>query len=201
MKRILFILFYFITICYSDIYAQSNVSIKFFPVGIHLSQTPNSVALPAKIDEKARYAFEPGLVFSYETYSLNYWISLKIMQGILRDAASHWAGFTHVGLRKTVFKRWKHALAIGIGTTFFYRSSWADLPNYINYPDYKGDTDFQYKFVWLSGEIEYSHYFSKNSSITVALNHIEPHAIAVSVGYKYWINKKSKTRGCDCPSF
>jgi len=63
--------------------------------------------------------------------------------------------------------------------------------------------EWQYKLAWLSGELEYNYYLTKNSNMSISLNLIRPESVGIAIGYKYWISKKPKRkRGCvTCPSF
>jgi hypothetical protein len=73
----------------------------------------------------------------------------------------------------------------------------------VDEPVYVDTGEWQHKFSWLSGEIEYNLYMNKFTDLCISLNHIQAESMGLAVGFKYWINKKPrKKRGCvSCPGF
>ncbi len=119
------------------------------------------------------------------------------------DKASKLSGFPQVLIRFRLFNAFKHSMSMGLGPALYFRQTWATIEGYQNDGVYSGTGDWQYKMAWLSGELEYNYYISKNANLSVSLNLINPESVGLAVGYKYWISKKPKRkRGCiSCPSF
>lgn len=178
---------------------QTNVSLKLSTLSYQFTETQPDL-LKMNITSDGKLAAEPGLVIAYEAYASSN-TALKISQAILLDKAAHLAGATQIMIKFRVAKSFKHALYMAIGPVFHYRKTWADIDTYINEPVYTTSGDWQHKFSWLSGEIEYNYYLNKMTDLSISLNHIQAESIGLEVGLKYWINKKPrKKRGCiSCP--
>ena len=102
-----------------------------------------------------------------------------------------------------LIKSFKHSIYFAVGPGIYYRKSWSDIEGYTNEPIYNESSGWQYKFSWLSGEIEYNYYITKYSDFTVSINNTQAESIGIAFGLKYWINKNpGKKKGCvSCPSF
>lgn len=188
-------------------FCQNNYSLKLYGLGVHPFNENNTSILTRTIDKNGKFAFEPGIILAAEYFVNSDMVSVKPMQSFYYDRLGKIAGFTHLGLRAYVYKEKRHALALGIGTSLFYRQTWSGEPNYVDEDIYKTKNDFQYKLFMLSGEIEYSYYLSKLNYFTISLNHIDLQAFTFAVGYKQLFKYKKKKhrshrrKACDCPSF
>ena len=187
-------------------FAQNNFSIKAYGLGVHPFSEVNSSILTKKIDANGKLAFEPGLIIASEFFINSNSVSLKPMQSIYLDRMGKLAGFTHLGFRAYVYNKKRHTLALGIGPSLFYRQNWSEIDNYINEDIYNEFDSFQYKFFMLSGEIEYSYYFSKLNYLSFSINQIDLQGFTFSVGVKQLFKYKKKKhsarkKACDCPSF
>lgn len=189
----------FILLSGITVFSQTNLSFKLSALSYQFTDTQPEL-LKLNISGNGKLAAEPGLILAYEAYASSN-TALKISQALLLDKAAHLAGATQIMVKFRVAKSFKHALYLAIGPSFHFRKSWADMEGYLDEPVYNTSGDWQHKFSWLSGEIEYNFYLNKMSDLSVSLNHIQAESIGIAIGYKYWINKKPRTkRGCvSCP--
>lgn len=177
--------------------AQSNIGIKLTTVTYQFTDVQPELA-KLKISQNGQFAFEPGLIFAFEGYATSN-TALKISQSFLLDKALHLAGSSQVMIKFRIAKSFKHAVYIGFGPVFHYRQTWANMENYIAEPVYKTSLDWQHKFSWLSGEIEYNYYLNKYTDLSISFNHIQAESIGLAIGFKYWISRTTK-KGCiSCP--
>lgn len=201
MKYLLTIILF---VCCNAIFSQNSYSIKAFAIGVHPFSELNTDILTNKLGSNDLLAFEPGLILASEFFLNSDMVSIKPMQSIYLDRMGQIAGFTHLGLRAYVYKKKKHSLVLGIGSSLFYRQDWSGIENYIDEDIYEIKKGFQYKFFMLSGEIEYNYYLSKLNYFTLSANHIDLQAFTASVGFKRlfkYRKKKKKRKACDCPSY
>jgi len=185
----------------SYVRSQSNINIKLTTLSYQF--TDNNLALAKmKLSDNGKLAFEPGIIFAYESFATPL-ASLKFNMALYMDKASKMAGFPQVLIRIRLFNAFKHSMTLGLGPAFYFRQSWANIDGYVEDNVYTNSGDWQYKMAWLSGELEYNYYVSKNSNLSVSLNLMNPESVGLAIGYKYWISKKPKRkRGCiSCPSF
>ena len=181
--------------------SQSNVNIKLITLSYQF--TDNNIELAKqKLGGSGKLAYEPGFVFSYESFATPA-TSIKAAMALYYDKASKLAGFPQILIRFRLFNAYKHSMSVGFGPAVYFRQTWATIDSYQDDGVYTDAGDWQYKIAWLSGELEYNYYISKNANLSVSLNLINPETMGLAVGYKYWISKKTKRkRGCiSCPSF
>ena len=181
--------------------SQSNINIKLSTISYQF--TDNNIELVnRKIGKSGKLALEPGLIFAYESFATPA-SSIKVAMALYYDKASKLAGFSQVMIRFRLFNAYKHSMSIGFGPAFYFRQTWATLDGYQDDGVYTDSGDWQYKMAWLSGELEYNYYLTKNSNLSVSFNLINPESLGLAIGYKYWISKKPKRkRGCiSCPNF
>lgn len=179
--------------------AQNNFSLKLSPISYQFSDVqPELVKLKPGGDGKL--AFEPGLLFSYEEFAGSN-TSLKVSQAIILDKATKLSGSTQIMIKFRAIKYFKHSVYAGFGPIVHYRQSWTTIENYVPEPAYKIAGDWQYKFSWLSGEVEYNYYLNKYTDLSVSLNQTQAESIGLAIGFKYWFSKSpKKKRGCvSCP--
>lgn len=183
------------------VFAQNNVSFKLSTLSYQFTDTQPGL-LKLKLNQNGRLAAEPGLFFAYETYASSN-TALKISQALLLDKATHLAGATQIMVKFRVAKSFKHSVYMALGPVFHFRKNWADMEGYIDEPIYNSAEDWQHRFTWISGEIEYNYYLNKYTDLSISLNHVQAESVGLAIGFKYWINKKPrKKRGCvSCPGF
>jgi len=199
MSKIIFFSFLSLFFC-KFVVGQSNINLKLITLSVYPVESENVALFKYGIDKKGLYAFEPGIILSYEYFGGDQRTSFELSQAVFIDRAAQLAGFTHIGIRRVVFTHYRHSLCLGIGPAFYYRNNWSDLSGYVEDEGYSTEGEYQYKLVWLSGEIEYGCYISKKVDIMASLNMTHPKAFSLAVGLRYWISKK-KRKACDCPSF
>jgi len=181
--------------------SQSNVNIKLITLSYQFTDNNTELA-KQKLGESGKLAYEPGFIFSYESFATPA-ASIKASMAFYYDKASKLSGFPQVLIRFRLFNAFKHSMSMGLGPALYFRQTWATIEGYQDDGVYSGAGDWQYKMAWLSGELEYNYYISKNANLSVSFNLINPESVGLAVGYKYWISKKPKRkRGCiSCPSF
>jgi len=183
--------------------AQTNVGVRFFAPTIHPFEEENNLLYSSKIDTAGKFLIEPGVVLTFENYADNNKVAIRMEQAFYKDGTKNWAGYTHIGLRLYPLRVGNHSFGIGLGPTFFYRKSWTGLNGYIaDAETFKTKGDWQYKFVALSGGMEYSYAFNKRHDVSISFHHLQPKAFTFAVGYTYWIKVKTNgRRPCNCPGF
>jgi len=178
-------------------FSQSNVSFKLTTLTYQFSD-PQPELTKLKLSSSGKMAIEPGLIFAFEGYASSN-AAIKISQSFLLDKATHLAGSTQMMIKFKVAKSFKHAVYIGIGPVFHYRQTWANLEGYVNEPIYRTSMDWQYKFSWLSGEIEYNYYLSKYTDLSISFNHVQAESLGLAIGFKHWISRATKQKCISCP--
>jgi hypothetical protein len=70
-------------------------------------------------------------------------------QALYADCAAQTGGFSHIGIRDTIFKRNKHELLGGLGPTLIFRRNWHRLADYVPSGFFKGEvsSSWQYKLL------------------------------------------------------
>ncbi len=197
--RHLIILSYLLIIPVFYVFSQSNISFKLNTISYNFLKNENSMLYNSKITPNGELTFEPGIQVAYEFFGNSY-TSFKIKQLVKVDACSKISGSTQIMIRGKFFSKWKSSFYIGVGPVLFYRDTWTSIDNYIENNFYSQVSIFDYRNIWLSGEIEYSYTINRNGSFAISLNHINGNSLGVTVGYKYWISRKPR-RKCNCPSF
>jgi hypothetical protein len=179
--------------------AQNNISLKCTSLSYQFTETQPEI-LKMQLSNNGKLAFEPGLILAYEGYASSS-TALKLSQSAIIDKAMHLSGTTQVMIKFRISKSFKHSFYFGFGPAFHYRKSWSDIEGYVDEPIYNQSKDWQYKFNWFSGEMEYNYYLTKYSDLSISLNHTQAESIGIAIGYKYWINKNPpKKRSCiACP--
>ena len=181
--------------------AQKDFSIKAYGTTADFWDKHNPAIYPGKLDETGRYLLEPGIVMSFESYSsFHELFAFEIVQGLYFDAAQQFAGFSHFGVRRKFLQIWKHSVTIGFGPTFHYWQSRDNLAGYERDESITNNYGWEYRFAWISGELEYNFYLSKKSDISVAIYNIHPTAFTLAIGYTYWITRK-QSKNCNCPGY
>ena len=138
-----------------------------------------------KLDPKAYFVVEHGLVISYEhrIFERGY---LKGAAAYNLDCANVPAGFLHAGLHYQIIRRKKHLLTAGLGPTLVFREDWHQ------FSEYKSDVFFkervhgkwQYRFV-VFGNIEYNYSISRNFALNVGFIPAGHLLLTFTFGIKY----------------
>lgn len=195
-------LFFLIFMHSQGLFSQNNVSLRMINFTYHPTNKQSTALYNYMFDEQGKLTFEPGVILSYESFG-DELTSIVFTQAAFRDVAKHWAGYTQLLVRRKVGQVYKHYFYIGIGPIIHYRQSWTNMILYRDEVFYtlSDNQQLQYKMGWFSAEIEYKYYLSKKLDITFVLNHLKPESIGITVGLKYWINRKAPKKCRTCPSF
>lgn len=200
MKRLSLWLLFFAAISLYG-YSQSNIIFEIKTLSIRPMPNPNSTVLATNLDAAGRFTFEPGLIISYEKGLKSEMFYAKFSQGGFIDGAGKAGGFTHIGFRFRAAKKMgykgktRNAFHIGAGPAFYYRQSWAANPLYVNEPAVYTSGNLQY-FMYVVAEVEYLKTLSKKSDLSISADFGYPAAFQLSVGYKYWFNRRYNDCGC-----
>ena len=131
MKLIFLILLLFSSSTFR-VSSQNNIGIQFFGLAIHPKGDPlNAHLMPFKLDPKAYFVVNFGVIGSYNHFIYKEIISIKLAQNFFADCALQFAGVTQLGVRVRVFKIGRHILQLGIGPTYMFRKSWYELDGYL----------------------------------------------------------------------
>ncbi len=197
MKHIITI--FALILCSEYLISQSNVSIKLNSATYQITETQPDI-IKLNLFNNGKIALEPGVVFSYDNYATPT-VALHISQSFILDKALHLAGASSVMVKFRIMKYYKHSIYAALGVAMHYRQTWENIEGYKPENIYKTGSDWQYKFSWISGEIEYNYYINKMNDFSLSLLHIQAESIGLTIGFKHWISKKQrKKRGCiSCP--
>ncbi len=179
--------------------SQSNISIKLNTLTYQITE-PQTNIINRTLSDNGKLALEPGVVFSYDAYA-SPTAALHISQAFIFDKASHLAGATGLMVKFRIIKYYQHSFYVAFGTSLHYRQTWENIDGYLPESAYKESSDWQYKFNWLSGEIEYNYYINKMNDLSFSVLHIQAETVGFAIGIKHWISKhQRKKRGCvSCP--
>ena len=138
-----------------------------------------------KLDPKAYFVIELGLVLTYEhrVFERGY---LKGAVAYNLDCANVPAGFFHAGLHYQLLRKKRHLLTAGLGPTLVFREDWHQ------FPEYKSDVFFkervhgkwQYRFV-VFGNIEYNYRISRKMMVNVGFIPAGHLLLTFTFGVKY----------------
>lgn len=178
---------------------QSNISAKLSTIVVNPFEDPNKPIYINKIDNDGLLTIEPGLQLSAEFFTYES-TSIKIIQTFSNDQINYMDFSTQLLIRVILYREKRNSLLIGFGPIIHFRQNWNTFPNYQSEGIYKQTGDLQYKFSWISGEIEYNYLINRNFDLSVSANHFHPQAFGLLIGGKYWFSRKS--RHCNtCPSY
>jgi hypothetical protein len=185
-KMILWLLlgFLYIPSIYADKFA---IGLKYFGVSIHPNGAINSRLMPLKLDDKGIFVLNLGITASIEYFPLDF-LSIKVVQGLYFDCLEKFAGFSHIGLRGRFIKIGAFSVNGGVGPTFIYRRSWYEVPGYDDaFSFFNGtkDDEWQWRFIWYGGEIEFNNEINKSLEISVTFIPGYPDLMNFSFGLKY----------------
>ncbi|GHV76842.1 hypothetical protein AGMMS49942_16630 [Spirochaetia bacterium] len=192
-NKILFIIsFTFLSII--NVSAQQfTIGLKLTGLSIHPKGALNAHLMPYKLDKRAIFVINPGIVLSFEYFFYEDIASVKIEQAIYKDCCNQAAGFTHIGVRGRIFQIEKHSLNGGIGPTFIYRKNWYKLEGYNDAFDFfkGGDakSDWQWRFIWWGGEFEYNYRLTETTELSFTIVPFIPELIELYFGTRVIINK------------
>jgi hypothetical protein len=189
-KLLIMVIFLSITIINIQSYTY-EIGIKYVGVRSHPVGDINAHLFPRKFsfDTKGIFVLNNGIMASFGKNVWKDFLSIKLMQAAYADCALVTAGFSHLGFRLKVFSLGKHEINGGIGPTFVYRQNWYRFEEYDDNPArnfYGGgpEDDWQWRFIWYGGDIEYNYNLHNNIDLSVNVIPGIPYLIAVACGIR-----------------
>lgn len=167
-----------------DVVYKNAFTLKFFGLSVHLRETPYPEIFRNRLDEKGILVLNFGGIAGYERFVVRDVISVRVEQGLYSDCASSLAGFTHIGWRGQIFRAGKHSLNGGFGPTLVYRRDWNRLEGYEDDGYFNRSRNWQYKFYWYAGELEYNYRLTKQNELSVNLVPGVPELVSLGVGFR-----------------
>ncbi len=196
LKKIIFILF---ILAYNLTFAQSNLSFRVIGFGINpLNDINKHLYKQNFIDSTGLFVFEPGLQITGEIFGSER-LSFKFAQAYMKDQIGYNSGYSQLTVNFRIINKKKHYLQFGFGPVIHYRKNWSNNPLYKKDKSYYISNLTQFKVSWLSGEIEYNIKMNKKTDFVMSINNIQPRAIGLFLGVKYWVTRKHQNN-TKCPS-
>jgi hypothetical protein len=197
MKQIIFILFLLVQSGIS--LSQSSLSVRIITLSTHPFADVNLNLHENPIDNSGYLTFEPGLIVSYDRYIKNKW-SFRLSTAVFNDRFNQLSGYSQVFIKYKLFKIFKHSLYAGFGPAVHYTTDRSAIEGYVNDENYSSLNNVMYKISMLSGLIEYNYLLTKELDFAIALNHIHPESIALSIGIRFDLPDPNG-KGCNCPGY
>ncbi|MER2998025.1 hypothetical protein [Pontibacter populi] len=157
---------------------------KLFGISVHLKESPHPEIFPNRLDDKGYITFNYGAIVGYDRFIVGNKHAIRVEQGLYADCAASLAGFTHIGWRALIFQKNRHSLNGGIGPTLVYRKDWNRLEGYQDDGYFNRRGEWQYKFYWYAGELEYNYKLSEQTDFSVNLVPGLPELISFGVGVR-----------------
>lgn len=180
----------FSLLCLQPLLAQETmpyrnaVTVKFFGLSVHMKESPYPEVFPNRLDGKGIVAFNYGAIVGYDRFVMRDVLSVRVEQGLYADCAAQLAGFTHLGWRALIFRKGRHSLNGGIGPTLVYRHDWNAIDKYVDDGYFKRKGDWQYRFYWYAGELEYNYKLKESTELSVNLVPGLPELVSFGVGLR-----------------
>jgi len=201
MSRILIIIFIIISTVVAN--SQSSIEAKLMFFSMHPIKTmrqPDKDIYENRVDDNANLIKSPGILLSYQKYIYLTRLSFQLSQGIFSDGIANLAGVTSLFFKYKFFHKYRFSVALGAGPSFSFREDWHNSYRYVDNDGYIINGGYQTKW-YLGSELSFYYYISKRSDVSVSLLYGHEYgAIAINLGYKYWISPTVKFKsGCrDC---
>lgn len=162
--------------------SKNAFTIKYFGLSVHLKETPYPEIFPNKLDEKGYTTLNYGAIVGYDRFVVRHVHAVRLQQAVYADCSGSLAGFTHIGWRGLIFQKGKHSLNGGIGPTLVYRRDWNRLEGYEDDGYFNRRGEWQYKFYWYAGELEYNYKLSDKTDLSLNLIPGIPELISFGIG-------------------
>ena len=143
---------------------------------------------PRKLDAGAYWVLLLGGEADVDWYAYRY-LLVRGSASLNKDCSDVWAGFFHLGPHFNLPIGERFAFRIGIGPTLVWRQNWNGVV-----ANYKGDSfygktltndDFQSRFIWYGGNMEFEWKIRDNVSFIFSNIPGWPHVITSSIGGRY----------------
>jgi hypothetical protein len=164
-------------------FGQWYFEVKFVGISVHLKENPHPHLYKRKFDRKGFVVLNAGVILSVEKFVYNDLVSIKFAQAIFSDCANQFAGFSHLGFRLNK-ELDNHHFAIGNGPTMFYRKDWSGLTGYIDEGLFKRNENYQYRFFWYAGEVNYGYKLSDQTQLSFTLLPGPPEFATIAAGLR-----------------
>lgn len=189
MRRYTFILILYLAIVAVPCLAQepeykNAFTVKFFGLSVHLKESPYPEIFPNRLDEKGYLTVNYGALVGYDRFIVRDVHAIRVEQGLYADCSASLAGFTHLGWRGRIFKKNRHSMNGGIGPTLVYRRDWNRLEGYTDAGYFNKIGEWQYKFYWYAGELEYNYKLKEKMDLSVSIVPGLPELVSVAVGVR-----------------
>lgn len=159
------------------------IGLKVSGLAFHPKPSPHASLYADKKDAAGQWVHVGGVMITAEWELWPGRAAISVAQGLLLDCANQWAGYTHVGVRGVV-RHGVHTLSAGIGPSWFYRKSWANLPGYVDEGLFRQRGGWQHSFYWYGGYAEYDLALNNQQSLTANLIPGWPEIFLFSGGIK-----------------
>ncbi len=179
--------------------SQNSLSARIITVSTHPFADINLPLHQNPIDNSGYVTFEPGLILSYDRYLFKKF-SFRFSTAVMNDRFNLLSGYSQILLKYKILKYYKHSIYIGFGPAVHYATDKTYIENYVNEENYSIVNNTMYKISWLSGLVEYNYLINKKTDLALALNHIHPRSIAISVGVRFDLPDPNG-KGCNCPGY
>jgi hypothetical protein len=163
---------------------RNAFTVKFFGLSVHLKESPYPEIFPNRLDEKGYITANYGALVGYDRFIVRDVHTIRIEQGLYADCSASLAGFTHIGWRGRIFKKNRHSMNGGIGPTLVYRRDWNRLKGYTDSGYFNRRGEWQYKFYWYAGELEYNYKLKERMDLSVSVVPGLPELVSVGVGVR-----------------
>ena len=163
---------------------KNAFSVKALGVSYHLRTSQAPELFPNKLDKEGRAVVNYGAIIGYDRFVVGQDVSLRLQQGLYADCAAALGGFMHIGFRGKILRAGNHSLLGGIGPTLVYRQDWNQLDGYRDDGFFSSNGQWQYRFFWYAGELEYYYTFKENQQLGVTLIPGLPELMLVGFSYR-----------------
>lgn len=199
MKNLIIVCFFFFAGNFSV--AQSYIRVQTLLPSYYPAGNPNALVETRKLTKDASLVFQPGIDFSYVVHT-SPTLGVGVNKVLFLNTSNRINGAFRLQLVVQLLKSYKHTLNVGVGPAFHYRTDEPEISIYSDQYLYTNSgTGFDYKVMWLSGELVYNYTITKKTDLSISFNHTEPEAVSLTAGFRYWISKKAKGKACNCPTF
>ena len=193
-----FIILFFISVT-GTVFSQNSLSVRLITISGHPFADANLSLHQNPLDNTGYLTFEPGLIFSYDRY-IKKKFSFRFSTAVFNDRFNLLSGYSQAMIKYKIMKYYKHSIYFGLGPAVHYTTEKSSVEGYVNEENYKTKNDILYKISWFSGLVEYNYYINKKTDFALALNHIHPRSIAISLGVRFDLPDPSG-KGCNCPGY
>jgi hypothetical protein len=164
--------------------SKNSFTVKYFGLSLHLKESPHPQIFPNKLDEKGYATINYGVIAGYDRYLVRTVHAVRLQQAIYADCSGSLAGFSHIGWRGLIFQTGKHSLNGGLGPTLVYRKDWNRIEGYQDDGYFKRQGEWQYKFYWYAGELEYNYQLTFKTDISMNIIPGIPELISFGAGIR-----------------